>query len=654
MQILFDITIVLAISAGVLYFCLKLNIPTIVAFLIAGMLVGPHGFGLVSDVENVESLAEVGVLLLLFTIGMEFSIDKLIRSKRYIFIGGTLQLILTIGAFTCLSVWLAGMEWNRAIFAGALFSLSSTAIVLQLFQESNQIESLHGRVSLSILIFQDIAIVPLILILPWLAAEEFKTGDLVKLGSGIVLVAIILYTSRKFMPRLIEQIVRTRNRELFLLFIITICFLTAMLTRQVGLSLALGAFLAGLMISESEFSLEAMSSILPFKKVFTSIFFISIGMLLNLRYVFHQLLEAVGLVLLVLIVKILIILLVGWLMRMPKRSIIITALALCQVGEFAFVLSQQGAEHNLLDEHISQMFLAVSVITMGVSPFIIQVAPCLAERFTGMSRHSETKANYSKAEKGFQVNLTDHLIIIGFGTNGRNLSRAAREAGIPYVVIDYNPDTYRKEIKQHEYFIFGDAANTQTLERAAIQQARIAVVATHDPVSTEMIVSAIKKHYPKIIVIARTRFLEDMDRVRKLGADEVIPEEFETSIEIFTRVMKQYLVPDEEIARFSDEIRSENYKMLRNRKIKNDNALSLISQLGVTKLKVFPNSVWINKSLKEIHLRRDFGINVIAVQRGGQVIQNPAADFIVNESDILIALGFPTDFEKAAGFAVFT
>lgn len=652
MHILIDITIVLAISAIALYLCLKIKIPSIVAFLIAGMIAGPHGFGLVSEVENVEKLAEVGVLLLLFTIGIEFSLEKLISSQRYIFVGGSLQMVFTIIAFTFISRYLAGMEWNKALFTGFLFSLSSTAIVLQLFQETNQIESYHGRVSLSILIFQDIAIVPLILILPWIAGEQFASTDIIRLSAGIALVAIILIVSRKYMPQLIEHIVHTRNRELFLLFIITVCFLTALLTHQIGLSLALGAFLAGLIISESEYSLEAMSSILPLKKVFTSIFFISIGMLLNFIDVFKNPLEVVGLVILVLGVKVVVVILIGWIMRMPRRALWISALALCQVGEFAFILSQQGAQHSLMDAHVAQMFLAVSVITMGISPFIIHASPRITNFILRFTRGAE-KLNKPVVETEKQkLKLKDHLVIVGFGINGRNVARAAQRAGIPHVIIDYNPETYRKETKHREHFIYGDASNAETLERAAARSARLAVVATHDPIATEMIVSAIRKQCHQIRIIVRTRFLHETEVLKKLGADEVIPEEFETSIEIFSRVMKHYLVPEDEINSFIDEIRSENYRMFRTmRTFQSQGEHPFISQLEVMKLKIRQGSAWTGKNLKEINLRKHYGINVIAIEHGEAVVYNPSAEYTIHDGDLLISLGRPEDFEKIIDFA---
>lgn len=647
MEFMIDIIVVLTLAAFVLYFCLRMNIPTIVAFLVAGMIAGPHGMGLVGSPEQVKNLAEVGVLLLLFTIGIEFSLEKLLSSQRYVLLGGTVQMLLTILAFFGIA-GLMGYPWNQSLFIGFLFCLSSTAIVLQLFQESNQLESFHGKVSVSILIFQDIAIVPLILVLPWMSGKKFEFADFFDLMVGIIVVSLVLVVSIKFMPRLILQVVRTRNRELFLLFIIVVCFITAFITYKVGLSLALGAFLAGLVISESEFSLEAMTNIMPLKKIFTSIFFISVGMLLNLGFLAANLPEVVGLSVCVMVVKTLIVILTGILLGLPRRSVLITALALCQVGEFAFVLAGQGS--GLLSENLYQLFLSVSVISMGLSPFIIQAAPKLSSRWSS----SVTEGTRAATTEHERIDLQDHLVIVGYGMNGRNVARAAKAAEIPYVIIDFNPDTYRKEKLKRESFIYGDASSQDVLTRANIQQARIAVVAIHDPIATEMIVFTIRSLNPKVRLIARTRFMHEIDTLRKLGADEVIPEEFETSIEIFMRVMKYYLVPDSDIEKFVDEIRRENYEMLRRTASGNRHPgdMPFLSVLNVVRLRIPESSKWAGLSLEEINLRKKFGLTVIGIERNRQYIHNPSAATVIAAKDVLIVIGLPEDIAKASPFGM--
>ncbi|MBL7928949.1 MAG: TrkA family potassium uptake protein, partial [Bacteroidia bacterium] len=270
-------------------------------------------------------------------------------------------------------------------------------------------------------------------------------------------------------------------------------------------------------------------------------------------------------------------------------------------------------------------------------------------RFT---RGSEKISRSGSSAEKTKIKLKDHLLIVGFGINGRNVARAAQKAGIPHVIIDYNPETYRKETKHREHFIYGDGSNAETLERASAKNARLAVVATHDPIATEMIVSAIRKQCHQVRIIVRTRFLHETEVLMKLGADEVIPEEFETSIEIFTRVMKHYLVPEDEIHSFIEEIRSENYRMFRSMRMpRSQGEQPFISQLEVIKLKVKPGTFWNDNSLKNINLRKEFGINVIAVEHGDTVIYNPSAEYVVHAGDILIALGRPDDFEKAKEFA---
>lgn len=297
MNILTDLIIILSVSAVALYISSKLKLPSIVGFLVAGILVGPYGIELISTVEEVNIMAEIGILLLLFSIGIEFSLAKLIESKNYVLIGGTLQVFLSIGLFS-LGAYAFGLEINQAIFVGMLLAMSSTAIVLQLFQEKGWMNTLFGKTSVSILIFQDIIIIPMMLAAPYLAVNSSaETVSFTKILFGLGFVVVVVIAARKLVPPLLRSIIHTRNQELFLITIIVICFATALITQQLGLKLALGAFLAGLVISESEYSFEALKNIMPFKKIFTAIFFISVGMLLNLQFVYENIGLLVGITL---------------------------------------------------------------------------------------------------------------------------------------------------------------------------------------------------------------------------------------------------------------------------------------------------------------------------------------------------------------------
>ncbi|MDX1666773.1 MAG: cation:proton antiporter, partial [Saprospiraceae bacterium] len=350
MTLLLELTVVFAIAAFVLFLSAKLKVPTIVGLLLSGFVAGPYGLGLVNATEEVEVMAEIGILLLLFTIGMEFSLKKLAETKKWILLGGGLQVFLTVAAVFGLG---QAMGWTveQSLFIGFLFSMSSTAIVLHILQEKGKMDKPHGKASLSILIFQDIIIIPMMLIVPLLAGQGEGSGTealLWKLTKGGLIITAVVLLARYLVPRLLREIVHTRNQELFLMSILVICFATAFTTHQLGLKLALGAFLAGLIISESEYSYDALSHILPLKKIFTGIFFISVGMLLNTWFLVDHLLLLLSLTGSVLLLKALLILIIGTAMGLSLTSALIVGLSLCQVGEFAFVLSKTGSEFNLL------------------------------------------------------------------------------------------------------------------------------------------------------------------------------------------------------------------------------------------------------------------------------------------------------------------
>jgi len=545
MNLLLDLTTIFAIAALVLFLSAKVRVPTIVGLLLSGVIAGPFGFKLVEATEQVELMAEIGILLLLFTIGMEFSLEKLLKAKRWIIVGGGLQVLVTIGIMFGLS-YLVGLSWQQSLFAGMLFSMSSTAIVMHLLQETGQMDSRFGNASLSILIFQDIVIIPLMLIVPYLAstgAEEGSMGilDLLK---GIILVGAIIFLARNIIPKILRAIVHTRNQELFLVTILVICFATAFVTYELGLKLALGAFLAGLIVSESEFSYDALSNILPLKKIFTSIFFISIGMLLNLQYFASAAPMIIGLTLLVMLIKTSAIGFIGLIMGLSIRNSIILGLALCQVGEFAFVLANAGSDFAIMSYGQNQAFLAVSIFSMAVSPFIINAAPQISTWFVTqkfvkkMARKSSVKLI---GQHSHGCTDQSHLVIIGFGVNGQNLASQAKSQDIPYSVIELNEKTATKYLMEGEPMYAGDARSEEVLVRAAVHRARTVVIAVHDAASAEAITIAVRKLNHQAHIIVRSQFASEVETFIKLGANEVIPERLEAAKRISERTMLQFV-----------------------------------------------------------------------------------------------------------------
>ena len=559
-----DIVIIFGLAIVVLMVCHRLGIPAVLGFLLTGVFVGPYGFELIKAVHEVEILAEIGIVLLLFTIGIEFSLEKLLQIKTAVLLGGSLQVLLTFLTTTYI-VRHIGLDFGVAVFVGFLVALSSTAIVLKLIQDRAEVDTPHGRVTLGILIFQDIIIVPMMLVTPFLAGETANWGEsvLLLLGKGIGIILLVVLSAKWIVPRILFHIAKTRDQEVFLLSVVLICLGIAWLTAMAGLSLALGAFLAGLIISESEYSHQALGNILPFRNVFTSFFFVSIGMLLDVNFLFRQ----PGLILLIAMavfaVKSAIAAFAVILLGRPLRTAILVGLALGQVGEFSFILSRTGVEHGLLTGNIYQTFLAFSILTMAATPFAIMLAPRVADLILRLPMPNKLKTGFHPVPAPSVEAKKDHLVIIGFGVNGRNVARAAQRSGILYVVIEANPDTVRNELAKGKPISYGDATQEAVLQHANIKDARVVVVAINDPASTRRIVEIIRRLSPKVHLIVRSRYIQEMKPLHELGANEVIPEEFETSIEIFTRVLAKYLIPRDQIEALVAEIRADGYEMLR-------------------------------------------------------------------------------------------
>ncbi|MEW6357933.1 MAG: cation:proton antiporter [Planctomycetota bacterium] len=654
--LLYNIVIILSLSIAILLIGHRLHIPTIFGLLMTGALAGPHGLGLVSAVREVETLAEIGVVLLLFTIGIEFSFKNLLQIKRSFLVGGSLQVLLTILAAFVIARRM-GQSSGQSLFMGFLICLSSTAIVLKFLQERGEVDSPHGRTALAILIFQDVVIVPMILLTPILAgATDNLAMPLLMLllkGAGVILLVII--SANWIVPNVLYQVARTRSRELFLLSIVAMCSAFAWLTSHVGLSLALGAFLAGLIIAESEYSQHALSNILPFRDVFTSFFFISIGMLLNAEMFFRQIIPIALITLGILTFKTLLAGLAVLMLGFPFRVAILTGIALSQVGEFSFILSRIGVEHGLLSDEIYQTFLAVSILAMAATPFLMAASPALANLLMRIPLPKKLVSGlYPVAglDRGAKEKLKDHLIIIGFGVSGRNVARTAKSAGVPYLIIEMNPDTVRREQAKGEPIYYGDAIQDAVLLHAGIQAARVIVLTVPDPVATRRITASARRLSPTVHIIARTRYLQEMKPLCDLGANEVIPEEFETSIEIFNRVLVKYLVPRDEIERLTTEMRSDSYVMLR-RPSKEWASVSdlkpTLADVEISTFRIGEGSAAAGKTLAQLQLRKAHGVTLLAIRRGDQVLSNPAGDTQLSGGDVVIVLGPPAKISAAGG-----
>lgn len=642
-EFLKSLEVIFVASAVVILLLYKLKIPSLVGFIISGIIIGPYGIGIVKDTHFIQILAEIGVILLLFTIGIEFSMAKLVRIKKAVLGGGGIQVLLTI-AVSALFTYIAIKDVNKSVFFGFLYALSSTAIVLKVLSEKGEIDSPHGRTMVGILIFQDLCIVPLMMLIPVLSGDLIDILDIsIKMGKALLIIGIVLLSARWVVPLFLHQVVRTKSRELFLSTIILLCLGIALITSKFGLSLALGAFMAGLIISESEYAHQAISDILPFKDSFMGLFFVSIGMLMNIEFVFNNVLKIATIVLFIFGLKIITGTVSALIIGAPFRSSLYAGIGLAQIGEFSFVLAIAGKASGLITEDFYQIFLSSSIVTMILTPFILQIAPAASDWTVSRGIFKKiSRLQRISASESFPKMKHDHVIIIGFGINGRNLATVLREAEIPYVVLEMNSDTVKEMKKKAEPIYFGDGTSKEILHKLWIQKARLLVIAISDPASTRRIVSIARQENPDIYIIVRTRYIIEVDDLKRLGANEVIPEEFETSIEIFSRVLHQYSFPRNIILDMVEKIRSNSYTALRNIEVPKRHLFEeyeWLPEIEMDGYRIPDGSHLSEKSIKELQVRKKSGVTVIAVRRDQKIHINPEPDFVFKAGDIVLFTG---------------
>lgn len=650
-----EIVALFLVSVVIAFLCYKIKLVPISGFLLAGVLIGPNALGLVQDQSLVDMLAEIGIILLLFTIGIEFSLEKLSRIRSAIFIGGGLQVLLSIVSVVGILIVL-NVNWKVGIYTGFLVALSSTAIILGLLSEQKKTDTPVGRLSLAVLIFQDFAIIAMVLLVPLLSGESGSPMDiLIVLGKAVLLVIGIVLLARKIVPWILDKVAQTRRQELFILTVMAICFGTAALTNLADVSLALGAFLAGLVVSESHYSDHALSEILPLKTIFNAVFFVSVGMLLDVWFVLQYPLLLLGIVTGVLLLKFLLssvsLLVLGY----PVRVAAAAGLVLAQIGEFSFVLERVGRDAGLtpggFGEIGSQMFIAVSVILMLLTPLFLAVSPKIGELLSKTPLKKIGEKRKKSSEPKPDISLEDHVILVGYGPAGRNLVRTFVETSIPFVVIEMNPRSVNEMRKQDIKAIYGDATRTHILEHAQINKAKLCVIAINDPDANPRIIKLAKYLNPTLQVIVRTRYLAQAEAMETAGADTVVPEEMETTVRLFSSVLNAYMIPEEEIQQHIRELRAEDYQIMRG-SIQEAHLMVLkgLDEEGLHTRAVLvrEGSYAAGKTLAELMLRNKYEITVLTVQRGDKNIGNPAGPFQLEAGDRLVMVGLATRFADAA------
>lgn len=637
------VTLLIA-SVLVLLACHRLRVPSVVGLLLTGMLIGPSGLRLLPDVEAVETSAEIGVVFLLFAIGLEFSLERLQEIRRPFFVGGPVQAAATT-VVTALLAIAFGVSPQRAVFFGFLVALSSTAVVLKLYAQRQELDAPQGKLVLGVLLFQDFLIVPMIVLTPVLAGRvEASAGSIaLRFGAGVLVVGTVFVMARYLMPRILYYLVRTRIRELFVLGAVAVCLGAAWLTDRLGFSLALGAFLAGIVVAESEYSHQVVADVAPFRDVFTSVFFISIGMLLDLQFALSHLPLVLGVTAAVLLVKTLTGAAAARVLGLPARVVALVALGLAQIGEFSFVLLNVGRSQGLVTADNYQTAIAMAVLTLLLTPLAIAVAPRIGSRLPARLGAGPVFATGPRA-------LAHHVVVVGFGVNGRTMARVLREAAIPYVVIELNGDTVKEAMAAGEPIIFGDSTRREIMEHASLGAAEVVVFAISDLQAVRHNVRLARQLNPDVHIIVRTRALAHIEELRRCGADEVIAEELEAAIEIFTSVLEQYHVPRNVIRAQVRLLRGEGYRMLRDPGLRGEVSQALLDVLaaGTTELyRLEPGSPAAGGTLRELDLRHQTGATVIAVVRDGTPLPNPDVELRLVEGDTLVLVGSHAEMERA-------
>ncbi|MDU9376774.1 Glutathione-regulated potassium-efflux system protein KefB [Methanocorpusculaceae archaeon Sp1] len=660
-ELIMSVVVVLACAIAVLFVGRRLRMPFIIGYFITGIIVGPAGLGLVTE-EQVSLLAELGVILLMFTIGLEMSLKSLLSMKKIVLVGGTLQLVLTTAAVWAVMV-AVGFDSNVAIFIGFLVAHSSTAVIMNLYQNSGEVDTKHGRIALGLLIFQDLNVIPMMLMVPILAgtSETDLVGSLLNFGMGMVILAIVLVGAIFLVPKFLTRVALTRSKELFIISIVAICFGIAWLMSLNGVSLALGAFLAGIAISESDYSHEVIGQILPFRDLLTSFFFVSIGMMLNLQYVMEHLLLIIVLAVVLMFGKTLINIVSVRAIGITGAAAILSAIGLSQIGEFSFILGSTGLSSGILTQDVYQVFLAITIVTMAITPFAVNAGPAIAKRLVKPKVPGGNIFEEEGEGDNCEIKPKEHVIVVGYGLAGQYVSKALKRVEIPYLILELNAETVNREKKRGERIVYGDATRDSILEYAGVMKARSIVITIPDMEAIKAIVTTVRRMNPHINIITRSRFISETQELYRLGADEVIVDEREAALQIFRRILANEQVPQQDQDLYVKQIRNDLYDQyidvgshgdkteksgswfdaIHLRAIRTEEKDSM-NRNSIEQIRVGDNCDVAGKRLSDVHLRADHGISVIAVRRGedsNDAVVAPDGNTVLEAGDTAVVIG---------------
>ncbi len=644
-----SILVLLSFSVVTVWLFRRISIPPVLGYLTVGLLVGPHLFGLVEQSIHTQHIAKYGVVFLLFTVGLEFSLPQLMSMKTTVLGFGGLQVLLTSIAGAVIALTL-GANYTDAIIVGGIVAMSSTAIVIKQLTEQLELNSRHGRNSLGILIFQDLAVIPFLIFLPLLrdTSHSLVTPLLIAFLKGLITFTLLLAMGRWLLRPLFREIAATRSTELFMLTVLLVTLAAAWLTHLMGLSAELGAFLAGAMLGETEFRHQIEANIRPFRDILLGLFFITIGMMLNLSLL-TEIWYAVILLLAALIIgKLLIIVALGWLFRIEAGVAMRTGLVLAQGGEFGFAILSLAMSDQLISTQTGQLMLLVIVMSMVIAPILIRHNGDIVKRLFHKSYVGQRRKSESILEARSR-DLKDHVIICGYGRVGQNIARFLDIEGIPFIALDTDPYLIREANEAGDNICFGDATHRDILKAANIGKCRALVLAFDNENSALKVLEHARENNKEIPILVRASGYDRLDELLQRGATEVVPEKLEASLVLVSHLLSLLDVDADEIKQRIDEVRAEKYLLLRS--FFHGDSLGETDRIEGTEhqlssIVLARDAAAIGKTIGELRLPEK-GITITAIKRGNAKTTKPNPNMVLSENDVLIVFGKTEDIEHA-------
>jgi monovalent cation:H+ antiporter-2, CPA2 family len=644
--------ILLAGSVFLVSLVRRLALPTSLAYLLVGLTLGPHALGVISDSGTTRLLAELGVAFLLFTLGLEFSLPRMLAMRREVFGLGALQVLATTALFAAIG-HLLGIRWLTAVVLGGAVSMSSTAMLLQQLTERAELNRTHGRMAFAMLLFQDLAFVPFFALAALLSAGQDRlplVQSLQALGSGVLALIGVLAAGRWLLRPLFHEISHSRLRELFTLTVLLVVLSSAWVSHLAGLSFALGAFLAGMMLAETEYRYQIDAAIRPFRDLLLGLFFVSVGMLLNLHLLAHasELALALAMLLAVVVLKALTAALVTLPFVHSRFKALRTGIVMSIGGEFGIALCTVLLQAGLVPEGLGEPLLVAIVLSMVLSPLVLNHNKRLARLL--LHEHAPVlTAAEREQEATREIAQREHVVLCGFGRVGQNVARVLESQGFEYIALDLDPARIRAARQAGDPVMFGDSADEEMLATAGIAHANAVVISFSDPATALGILRSVRRMRPELPVLVRTADDVRLRELQEAGATDVVPETFEASLMLVSHVLMLLRVPVARVLRVLGEIRNSRYAVLRNIVRRGDSRVvdETSEQREEIRSVVVPPGAWaVGRSLGELR-NRGVAVTFTGVRRHGILGRQPAEDTVLRDGDIVVIYGQPEELERA-------